>query len=540
MVRASTRRRARACRAVSAATLLAASLALASPAASRPDAKVLQVGAYGLKKGKFTTIQAAVDAAQPGDWVLIGPGDYHENGAPDAGVRIATKGIHLRGMSRNGVVIDGTRPGFGACSNHPDAQVKTSSGRNGVEVVQADGVSIENLTVCNFLGDNWGDGGNQIWWNGGYGSGVIGMGGYWGSYLTASTTFYSDANAAYYGIFVSNSKGPGVIERSYASNMADSAFYVGACPDCNAVLRSVHAQNSAVGYSGSNSGGHVLIEASEWDHNRVGIQPTSLASDDPPSPQDGACPTEPTESCTLIQHNYVHDNNNANTPGLGLAAAVPTGTGIEISGGRNDTVRGNKVTNNGAWGIFINDYPDLSTPSAPTWCDGGVAGFTPTGKDAVVLAPLLGIVGSTIPCYFHAYGNRILDNVFLGNGSFGNPTNGDLGNFALDYPVNNCFVGNTDLKSHEPSTWPTYLQSKRVNGACGAPWVGSASQLSLLFLNALCDTYGPAFGACSTSAGIFHYPTQTQVQLLPIPREQEMPDPCEGVPENSWCDGRQD
>jgi hypothetical protein len=52
------------------------------------------------------------------------------------------------------------------------------------------GVTMENLTACNFLGDLMGNNGNQIWWNGGDGSGKIGMGSYSGSYLTASSTFY--------------------------------------------------------------------------------------------------------------------------------------------------------------------------------------------------------------------------------------------------------------------------------------------------------------------------------------------------------------
>jgi hypothetical protein len=52
--------------------------------------------------------------------------------------------------------------------------------------------------------------GNEIWWNDGDGSGQIGMGSYWGSYLTASSTFFdaSVPNQAQYGIFVSNAKGP--------------------------------------------------------------------------------------------------------------------------------------------------------------------------------------------------------------------------------------------------------------------------------------------------------------------------------------------
>src|SRR5438034_9028266 len=103
------------------------------------------------------------------------------------------------------------------------------------------------------------------------------MSSYLGSYLTATSMFYAGPNApmAQYGIFASNAAGPGSIMNSYASNMGDSAFYVGACPDCNAVLGHVHAQNSALGYSGTNSGGNLRIEDSECDLNKTGIVPSS-------------------------------------------------------------------------------------------------------------------------------------------------------------------------------------------------------------------------------------------------------------------------
>lgn len=188
--------------------------------------------------------------------------------------------------------------------------------------------------------------GNQIWWNGGDGSGQIGMSSYWGSYSTASSTFFDAKipSQAQYGIFVSNAKGPGSITYSYASNMGDSGFYVGACADCNATLQFVHSSNNPQGFSGSNSGGHLVIEDSEWDHNQSGIVPSSLAVYDPPSPQDGACPNAP-GSCTIIQRNYVHDNNNPNLPVNfavnPLAGSVLVGSGIDLSGGRNNTVQQN-------------------------------------------------------------------------------------------------------------------------------------------------------------------------------------------------------
>src|ERR1700680_4447717 len=83
------------------------------------DAHVLRVGSYRGTSGQFQTIQAAVNAAQPGDWILIGPGDYHEHGALNDGVLVTTPNIHIRGMDRNRVIVDGTLPGASACSSDP-------------------------------------------------------------------------------------------------------------------------------------------------------------------------------------------------------------------------------------------------------------------------------------------------------------------------------------------------------------------------------------------------------------------------------------
>src|SRR5437870_4773840 len=235
--------------------------------------------------GHHKTIAHALRRARPGDWILVWPGVYHEkqtdrqgNFLPD-GLLITTPSIHLRGLDRNFVIVDGSN-GTAADPCPSDLALQDLTGRNGIEISKVDGVSVENLTVCNYLPGPAGGEGNQIWWNGGDGSGLIGMGSYTGSYLTATSTFY-DPNSplAEYGIFVSNARGPGTISYSYASNMADSDFYVGACPDCNATLSHVRAQNSSLGYSGTNAGGHLIIEDSEWDCNKVGILPNSLNND---------------------------------------------------------------------------------------------------------------------------------------------------------------------------------------------------------------------------------------------------------------------
>jgi parallel beta-helix repeat protein len=427
------------------------------------------------------------------------------------------------------VIVDGTNSGAGSCSSDPGRQ--NFNDRNGIEIFKVDGVSVENLTVCNFLGVVNGSNGNQIWWNGGDGSGKIGLGSYHGAYLTATSTFYQlgATNLAQYGIFASNARGPGLFEYSYAGNMSDSAFYVGACPDCNAELSHVHAQNSAQGFSGSNAGGHLVLEESEWDHNQAGIVPSSLAGADPPSPQDGACPHTPGTSCTLIQYNFVHDNNNPNTPAAGLAATAPTGTGIDLSGSHHDTVQYNLVTNNGAWGILLNDYADPSLPPIQSYCRGGIVNFNPP-------SPYDQLYGALIPCFFRAIGNRVNDNLFFNNGFFGNDTNGDLANAVLPDATNNCFQDNVNLTTGQPSSSPANLQDPSVAGTCGRKWNPDTTQEFSLIAQLGCDSLGPGpptFACTGLPPPL--YPLQTQVQLLPIPHERGMPNACQGVPPNSWC-----
>ena len=94
------------------ALALASVVAFGSSPSLAASVHVWRVGTYRGIPGQFQTIQAAVNAARPGDWILVAPGDYHENGSTDpglpAGVLIRTPGIHLRGLDRNLVIVDGS------------------------------------------------------------------------------------------------------------------------------------------------------------------------------------------------------------------------------------------------------------------------------------------------------------------------------------------------------------------------------------------------------------------------------------------------
>jgi hypothetical protein len=511
----------------------AAAWGAASTAAAKGP-KVLRVGAIGKRKGQYKTIQAAVDAARPGDWILIAPGDYKEaetrepEGADGAGaaVLVTKPGLHIRGMSREGVVLDGTRPGTAMCSAAAADQdlgpVDSEGhplGRNGVVVYKAAGDSVENLTACNFLTGAAGRG-NQVWFNNGDGSGEPIAGSFRGAYLSATSTFWEGPEAPFasYGIFASDSQGPGMFTQVYASNQADSAFYIGACTDCNTVLDHAHGENSDLGYSGTNSGGHLLVENSEFDQNQSGFVTNSQNNDDAPSPQDGACPsgeTGPTGtgSCWVFTKNLVHDNNNPNVPTTGSAEAAPVGAGVVIAGGRNDTVTENSIYDNGSWGVLLAPYPDTEKPPPVAHCQGGIPVETE---------------GQTV-CYFDDWGNEVSKNTFTHNGFFGNVDNVDAAELSNAESPGNCWHDNVDTGG-EVTSAPLAIQSP-PHGTCGIPDAGEPLA-SPLGVQVACAT---GFFAECPSTAVANYPRRTAVQMAPLPAEAGMPDPCLGVPRNPWC-----
>jgi hypothetical protein len=508
--------------------LLLSGVMAAAPAAAARRHRVLRVGTWHGIPGNYKGLQKAVNAARPGDWILIGPGDHRPKGVkrPEiAGVLVRTSHLHIRGMNRNRVIIDGTKRHHHACTKSRHAQrlgprdkAGKHQGRNGLEVYKANHVTLQNLTVCNFLASKDGGEGNQIWWNGGDGSGKIGMGAYDGSYLTATSSYSKGVNAPYgnYGIFVSNSRGPGLINRTYASNMADSDYYIGACRDCNAVLRHAHGQYSSLAVSMTNAGGHLIIEKSEFDHNKSGPTSNSQNNDDAPGPQNGHCPGKEKGPmgngiCEIWRHNYFHDNNNPNVPGngSGLAGGAPVGTGAILAGTEYIMLKHNRIEHNGSWGVLVADLPDQENPPPISHCEGGTY-----------------IDGGQV-CYYQAFGNRVMANNFSKhNGFFGNPTNGDVGLATNEHNPGNCFHANKDpngFTSDPPNiqSTPWYPCNQPNNGDLGP-----------LLVQAECA--GQLFGPCPNPPQA-EYPRPTKVVLHLPHRKPTMPHPCAGVPTNPWC-----
>jgi hypothetical protein len=348
------------------------------------------------------------------------------------------------------------------------------------------------------------------------------MGTFWGNYLTATSTYSNGVDAPFgdYGIFTSNAKGPGSINHTYASNMGDASYYVGACPDCNTVLDDAHAQYSALAFSGTNSGGNLVIENSEFDHNKTGPTQDSENNDDAPPPQNGACPGGApgpfgTGNCDIWRNNYIHDNNNPDVPGngSGLAGAAPVGSGVVMAGTEHITLQRNRIVRNNAWGVLITDIPYTGNPPPVSHCEGGIYISPPPSPEPT--------------CYFEAFGNELAGNTFQDNGSYGNPSNGDIGLIAIPHNPGNCFHDNTDpngLTSDPPN-----IQSGPYN-PCGQT---NAGDESLLFAEGECAA--ELVAPCPSGTPVTNYPRAGQVVLHMSPAQPTMPDPCSGAPANPWC-----
>jgi len=508
----------------------------AQPTATVPHAtkaRVLTVGTWHKIKGQYKTVQAAVDAARSGDYILIAPGDYKERGDykhkapqgagwPGGGVQITKSNLHLIGLDRNSTIIDGTKSGPACSTKQKDQDYGPAGvGRNGILVYKANNVTLDNLTVCNFLSGKGDGAGNQIWWNAGYTTGQPMKMSYYGSYLNATTQYFNgkDGHQATYGIFASDSNGPGYIYNTYANNMNDSSYYIGACPDCNVVLDHAHGQNSVLGYSGTNSGGHLVISNSEFDHNGTGLDTNTQGIGDPPPPQNGACPTGlpasdvttmTNGSCWLMVNNYIHDNNNRNVPGNTLAMV---GVGISMSGAHNDTLIGNRFVNNKAWAVAIVPFVDNASQNE---CVGGLYGNSTVSS----------LLGSS--CLFESSGLHLTGNSFVNNGGYGNETNGDILNLSglfYDGGTANCFDGNTAPAGL--STTPADLQT--TNGTCGKPLqiISDGSGLSLAGA-VLCNINQLQSSDPFCNGAV--YPHPTKIVLTKVPHQVSMPAPCATLP----------
>ena len=259
-----------------------------------------------------TTIQAAVDAAQPGDTVVVPPGVYRES------VLVDKSAITIRGS--RGAVIDaaGFRNGIAVGTG------RITIGPNGFPAcppLSLHDVTIDGLTVRN--ADR-----NGVLLRGVDGFEITG-----GRYV----------DNVEYGIFPICSAN-GLISRNDAQGTEDAAIYVG--DDHWITVEENVATDSLAGLEVENSANVTAIR-NHFARNTAGIAVFVLPGLPVPFVRE-----------VVIEHNVVVQNNRPNPYPPGVPeGAIPAGSGILVLSADRVRIHSNVVTGNDSLGVALATSP---------------------------------------------------------------------------------------------------------------------------------------------------------------------------------------
>ena len=251
-----------------------------------------------------TTIQAAVDAAQPGDTVRVPPGTYHEN------VFVTKDNITIEGSL--GAILDGTGV----------------SGTSGVTVrsltplARINGFRLTGLRIENYVRN-----------------GVI---------LNRVDNYQIDhgqyVDNLAYGIFPIRST-HGVIEFNQVSGSNDTGIYIG--QSSGAVIRKNLVTDCTVGINVEVST-NITVQDNKVMDNTIGMFAAVLP---------GLSVTETRD--IQISGNLFRRNNRPNpvTDPMDILSPLPSGIGLLVFGADHVTVSDNKVLENNSAGVALIQVP---------------------------------------------------------------------------------------------------------------------------------------------------------------------------------------
>jgi len=261
------------------------------------------------------SIQAAVDAASPGDTVLVMPGDYVETHGGTAAVRI-TKRLKLLARSRP-----------------PDVKVRILPGPGQtdgilVEPATAGDPDVDRVRIRGFTVEGFPN--NGIW-------------------LRHVNRFRIERNESIdnleNGIWPTLSAN-GVVRKNVSYGSKDSALWVEASENVRVIANELHHSPTGLEITVSKN---VVAQKNDVHDNSIGIglyHPSAASL--PPLGGDGDWD---------IVGNRVYDNNQPNdAPPGSMSAELPPGGGILVLGVDDVDLRKNQVHGNDFFGIAMIDY----------------------------------------------------------------------------------------------------------------------------------------------------------------------------------------
>jgi hypothetical protein len=321
------------------AVLALAGMLLVLPSSSAAESS------HVIKVGPGDSIQAAIDAADPGTTIKIAAGTYKES------LQISKDGIKLVGEGADethlvppdplvpgtGCVFEDTSTtpsqvfAFGICVNDPNAATP----------VTLKDVKISNLSV----------------------NGFNGMGIFLFDVENGAVTHVEASDDGGYGIFANNSSGTRIYG-NVTNNNEEAGVYVGDSPNADAKVKRNSASGNMFGIFIRDAAHGVVLKNKAYD-NCLGI--LFLNTEEAP-------PSEPTDTADWVAfRNTVVANNRACPPGE--EGPPISGVGIGVAGGVDISLIANNVFGNKTpagtpsafgGGIVVVASPDFATPMPST------------------------------------------------------------------------------------------------------------------------------------------------------------------------------